>query len=63
MASPWLVNNTTASIHDIGATSVLRDLVADGSNALPDELADIFTLTVLVGFNSDGSNRGILNWA
>lgn len=37
--------------------------VREGRETLPEEIADIFTLKILVGYNEDGSNRGILDWA
>ena len=30
---------------------------------LPEDIADLFTLEILVGYNPDGSNRGVLDYA
>ena len=54
-----LVNNTGANIEMFD--SVL--LAAVSANRLPEELKDIFVLTILSGFNEDGSDRGILTMA
>ncbi len=55
-----LVNNTGADIK-IAIEQIHHAIKT--LEPLPEEVADLFELTVLVGFNPDGSNRGILNWA
>ena len=54
-----LVNNTDADIRDFEGYFI--DSVNNGS-PLPEEIADLFTLEVLEGYNPDGSNRGIVDW-
>jgi hypothetical protein len=56
-----LVFNTSSQISDFVKKELLRCTV--NNEALPAELADLFSLTVLVGFNDDGSNRGIVDWS
>jgi hypothetical protein len=55
------VDNTGEAFHEF-VYPYVRDAVKNGT-PLPEELADSFTLTILKGFNDDGSDRGILNWA
>ena len=53
------VDNTggaTKSFH----TALVR-AVDDG--CLPEALADIFSLKILKGYNADGTDRGIIDWA
>ena len=50
--------NTMPEMH----TAVV-ECVNSGSETLPEEIADLFTLKVLVAYNEDGSNRGILAFA
>ena len=38
-------------------------LAASDTGALPDELADLFSVRLLKGFNADGSNRLIVEAA
>lgn len=49
-----------------GATRMFHDAIVafvNNGTPLPEECADLFDVKVLVGFNADGSNRGIVNWA
>ncbi len=54
-----LVDNT--GINDSMLHGVFLSAVDSGE--LPEEVSDLFTLTILKGFNDDGSDRGILNFA
>lgn len=54
------VNNTNEDLsmfHEALKTSI------NTITPLPEEISDLLDLTILVGFNPDGSNRGIINWA
>ena len=55
-----IVNNTG---EDLGFLAPHITKSIEEIAPLPEEIADIFDLTILVGYNEDGSNRGILNWA
>lgn len=55
-----IINNTGKDISQFDA--VFAECVKE-NKPLPEELADIFTLTVSVGANPDGSNRGRIEWA
>ncbi len=35
----------------------------ENGDPLPEEIADLFKVEVLVGYNEDGTNRGIIDWA
>ena len=54
-----IVNNTCQNIN---AFDAILSLAVD-NGFLPEELNDVFTLTILAGYNADGSDRGILDWA
>jgi len=55
-----LVNNTGADIRDFDAAIIAH--VNDRVD-LPEAIADLFEVEILEGYNADGSNRGIVNWA
>jgi hypothetical protein len=61
MQNPVFVNNTGEALMPEIYKAVVNCVKNEAP--LPEEITDIFELTILKGHNEDGSNRGILNWA
>ncbi len=56
-----IINNTMAVLGETIEKAIVDATETDGK--LPDELADVFTLTKASVVNPDGSPRWILDWA
>ena len=56
-----LVNNTGTNLPS-SWTSAFLACVNDGAD-LPEDIADLFCVQVLLQYNGDGSNRGLIDWA
>ena len=56
-----IVNNTGTEL-PASWTSAFIACIDHGAD-LPEAIADLFCVQVLLRYNSDGSNRGVIDWA
>ena len=57
-----IVNNTGIDLDQYKIREALVKVVRDGAE-VPEEIADLFKVEILRGYNADGSDRGIVDWA
>ncbi len=60
------MNNITLVINVAADVRLFNNILIECVNTnsqLPEELADLFNLEVMVGYNENGSNRGVLTAA